>query len=113
MRSLNTRSLADVRHQARERAPLSRKGMFILESKLNNKHHKMYRQFAKPPGQQADLPPIEINGGDEKRYAHLESPKGDSLLFAVCDSLEMKMVKLLIVASSDYLYTPAHSFGWT
>ena len=37
---LNTRSLTDVR-----------KGKFQTDNKPNNKHHKMYRQFAKPPGQ--------------------------------------------------------------
>ena len=50
MRPLNTRLLADVCHQARQRAPLSRKGKFLVENKLNNKHHKMYRQFAKCTG---------------------------------------------------------------
>ena len=39
---------------------------------------------------------------DEKRYAHLESPKGDSL-FAAYDSLEIKLRTILIVASSEYL----------
>ena len=75
--------------QARERAPPSRKGNFLVENKPNN---KMYRQL--------------------KRYVHLESPKGGSLL-AASDLLEMKLEKILIVASSDYLYSPAQSFGRT
>ena len=48
---LNTRSLTDVRQRARELTPPARKGKFQAENKPNNKHHKMYRQFAKPPGQ--------------------------------------------------------------
>ena len=48
---LNTRSLTDVRDRTRERTPPARKGKFQTENKPNNKHHKMYRQFAKPPGQ--------------------------------------------------------------
>ena len=48
--------------------------------------------------------------GDERRYAHLESPKGDSL-FVAYDPQEMKLGKVLIVASSDYLYTPRSLFG--
>ena len=48
--------------------------------------------------------------GDEKRYAHLESSKGDSL-FAAYDHLEMKLGKILIVSSSDYLYTPCSLFS--
>ena len=48
--------------------------------------------------------------GDEKRYAHLESPKGDSL-FAAYDPQEMKLGKVSIVVSSDYLYTPRSLSG--
>ena len=90
MRPLNTRSLTDVHHQMRERAPPNRKGKFLVEKKPNNKHHKMYKQFAKPPGQSADeysreYPRVNSVEGDKKRYAHLESPKGDSL-FAAYDT---------------------------
>ena len=48
---LNNRSLTDVRRRARELTPPARKGKFLAKNKPNNKHHKMYRQFAKPPGQ--------------------------------------------------------------
>ena len=51
---LNTRSLTDVRRRARELTPPARKGSFLTKNKpqnKNNKHHKMNRQFAKPPGQ--------------------------------------------------------------
>ena len=48
---LNNRSLTDVRRRARELTPPARKNKFLAENKPNNKHHKMYRQFAKPPGQ--------------------------------------------------------------
>ena len=47
--------------------------------------------------------------GVERRYAHLESPKGDNL-FAAYDPREMKLGRFLIVASSDYLYTPRSLF---
>ena len=47
---LNTQSLTDVRQRTRERTPPARKGKFQTDNKPNNKHHKMYRQFAKPPG---------------------------------------------------------------
>ena len=49
--TLNTWSLTDVRQRARELTPPARKGKFQAENKPNNKDHKMYRQFAKPPGQ--------------------------------------------------------------
>ena len=48
---LNTRSLTDVRRRARELTSPVRKGRFLAENKPSNKHHKMDRQFAKPPGQ--------------------------------------------------------------
>ena len=48
---LNTRLLTDVRRRARELTPRSQRGKFLTENKRNNKHHKMYRQFSKPPSQ--------------------------------------------------------------
>ena len=48
---LNTQSLTDVRRRARELTPPSRRGNILIENKPNNKHHKMYRQFSKPPSQ--------------------------------------------------------------
>ena len=111
---LNTRSLTDVRRRARELTPPARKGKFLSENKPNNKHHKMYRQFAKPPGQapdeySRDYPRATSVVGDDKRYVGLKAPVGDSL-FAVYDPLDIKAAKYLIVASSDYLYTPRSLF---
>ena len=47
--------------------------------------------------------------GDDRRYAGLMAPVGDSL-FAAYDPLDVKAAKNLIVASSDYLYTPRSLF---
>ena len=47
--------------------------------------------------------------GDDRRYEGLMAPVGDSL-FAANDPLDMKAAKYLIVASSDYLYTPRSLF---
>ena len=111
---LNNRSLTDVRQRARELTPPARKGKFQAENKPNNKHHKMYRQFAKPPGQtpgeySRDYPRTTTVDGDDKRYGKLKAPIGDGLL-AAYDPLDMKAAKYLIVASSDYLYTPRSLF---
>ena len=111
---LNTRSLTDVRQRARELTPPARKSKFQADNKPNNKHHKMYRQFAKPPGQtpgecSRDYPRTTTVGGDDKRYGKLKAPVGDGL-FAAYDPLDMKAAKYLIVASSDYLYTPRSLF---
>ena len=104
----------DVRQRARELTPPARRGKFQAQNKPNNKHHKMYRQFAKPPGQtpgeySRDYPRTTMVDGDEQRYGKLKAPIGDGL-FAAYDPLEMKAAKYLIVASSDYLYTPRSLF---
>ena len=78
MEPLNTKSLTNVRHQVRERDPSNRKGTSLVENTPNNRHHKIHRQFAKPPGHSAgqysrDYPRVSSVEGDEKRYAQLES----------------------------------------
>ena len=70
----------------------------------------MYGQFSKPPGQEPGeysrvYPRATSLEGDDKRYAGLKTPMGDSL-FPAYDPLDIKAAKYLIVASSDYLYTP-------
>ena len=97
-----------------ELTPPSRRGKFLTENKPNNKHHKKYRQFSKTPGQahgdySRDNPRATSLEGDDKRYAGLKKPMGDSL-FAAYDPLEIKATKYLIVATSDYLYTPRSLF---
>ena len=107
---LNTRSLTDVRQSTRERTPPARDGKFQTDNKPSNKHHKMYRQFAKPPGEYSrDYPRTTTVVGDDKRYGKLKAPKGDGL-FAAYDPLDMKAAKYLIVSGSDYLYTPRSLF---
>ena len=64
----------------------------------------MYRQFAKPQIFKR-LPRATTVDGDDRRYGELKVPVGDGL-FAAYDPLDMKAAKYLIVASSDYLYTP-------
>ena len=111
---LNSRSLKEVRPRARELTPPARRGKFQAENKPYNKHHKMYRQFAKTPGQtpgeySRDYPRTTTVDGDDKRYGKLKAPIGDGL-FAAYDPLDMKAAKYLIVACSDYLYTPRSLF---
>ena len=47
--------------------------------------------------------------GDDRRYKGLETPMGDSL-FAVYDHVDIKNANYVIVASSNYLYTPRSLF---
>ena len=80
---LKTQSLTDVRRIARELTP--------------------------PARTTKDYPRATSVEGDDKRYAGLKTPVGDSL-FAAYDPLDIKAAKYLIVASSDYLYTPRSLF---
>ena len=78
------------------------------------KQHQMYRQFFKPldqlPGEYSrEYARATSVEGDDRRYRGLEIPMGDSL-FAAYDPLDIKNAKYLIVASSDYLYTPRSLF---
>ena len=64
--------------------PLLPKGKFTVE----NKHHKMYRQFSKPPGQlplgySREYPRAASVEGDNSRYKGLEKPIGDSRLLSM------------------------------
>ena len=78
---LKTRSLSEVRRRARELTPPSRMGNFLTENKPNNKHHKMYRQFSKPPGQATDeysrdYPRATSVEGDNKMVRGTEDTNG-------------------------------------
>ena len=106
---LNTRSLTDVCRMARELTSPRRRGKLMTENRPNNKHHKMYRQFSKPPGQvpgeySRDYPRATSVEGDDRIFEGLRLSMGDSL-FAAFDPLDVKAVKHLIVDSSDYVYT--------
>ena len=81
---LKPRSLTNVRQRARELTPPARKGKFLIDNKPNNKHHKICRQFAKPPGQtpgeySRDYPRATTVDGDDRRYEELKAPVGDGL----------------------------------
>ena len=114
-RPLNTQSLMDVRRRPRELTPASQSGKLLTDNKPINKHHKINRQFSKPhdqaPGEYSeDYPRATSVEGYDRRYVGLKAPVGD-ILFAAYDPLDIKAAKYLIVASSDYLYTP-HSLFW-
>ena len=102
------------RRRTRELTPPAQRGKFLAEKKPKSKHHMLYKQFAKPSGQEPgeysrDYPRATLVEGDGRRYAGLKAPVGDSLFFAY-DPLDIKAAKYLIVANSDYLYTPSFSF---
>ena len=74
----------------------------------------MYGQFSKSPGQVPGEYSRDYQRGtsvevDDRRHEGLRIPMGDSL-FSAYDPLDVKAAKYLIVASSDYLYTPRSLF---
>ena len=68
---LITRSLTDDCCRARELTPPLRSDKFMIENKPNNKYHKMYRQFSKPPGQ--------VPGEYSREYPRATSVEGDDM----------------------------------
>ena len=114
MEPLNTRSLTDVCRRAREWIPPLRKGKLTTENKPNNKHHKMYRRFSKPPRQtpgeysREHTRAISVEG-DSRRNKWLDIPMDDGLV-AAYDPLDIKNAKYWIVTSSVYVYTPRSLF---
>ena len=79
--------LLDIRRMVRELIPPLRKIKITTENKPNGKHHKMCRQFSKPPGQltvgtSREYPRATPVEGDDRRYQGLETPRGDSLFAA-------------------------------
>ena len=47
--------------------------------------------------------------GDVQRYGELRAVKKDETIFAAYDKAEMRKAKIMIVASSDFVYTSKSS----
>ena len=70
-------------------------------------HIKMFRQIKAPPGHVKERAyPKQVNQeGDVQRYGDLKAIKKDETIFAAYDKAEMRKAKIMIVASSDFVYT--------
>ena len=72
----------------------------------------MFRQVKAPPGHVKERAyPKQVNQeGDVQRYGGLKAIKKDETIFAAYDKAEMRKAKIMIVASSDFVYTSKSLF---
>ena len=75
-------------------------------------HVKMFRHVKAPPGHVKERAyPKQVNQEvDVKRYGGLKAIKKDETIFAAYDKAEMRKAKIMIVASSDFVYTSKSLF---
>ena len=75
-------------------------------------HVKMFRQIKAPPGHvKGRACPKQVNQeGDVQRYGGLKAIKKDETIFAAYDKAEMRKAKIMVVASSDFVYTSKSLF---
>ena len=67
----------------------------------------MFRQIKATPGHVKEKAyPKQVNQeGDVQRYGRLKAVKKDETIFAAYDKAEMRKAKIMIVGSSDFVYT--------
>ena len=72
----------------------------------------MFRQVKAPPGHVKERAyPKQVNQeGDVQRFGGLKAMKKDETMFAAYDKAEMRKAKIMIVASSDFVYTSKSLF---
>ena len=77
------------------------------------KHVKKFRQIRAPPGHVTERahPKQTAQEVDVYRYGGLKAIKKDETIFAAYDKAEMKKVKIMIIANSDFVYT-SRSLFW-
>ena len=75
-------------------------------------HVKIFRQVKAPPGhvkKRAYQKQVKQEG-DIQRYGGLKAIKKDETIFAAYDKAEMRKAKIMVVASSDFVYTSKSPF---
>ena len=72
----------------------------------------MFRQIKTPPGHVKERAyPKQVNQeGDVQRYGGLKAIKKDETIFRAYDRAEMRKAKIMIVASSDFVYNSKSLF---
>ena len=107
MGPVNARPLQDVRLNHDEGNREERPGRFLVTRAPIGQHVKMFRQVSSPPGHVKEriYPKLVNQDGDVQRYGGLKAIKKDETIFAAYDKAEMRKVKIIIVAKSEFVYT--------
>ena len=112
MGPVNARPLQDVKLNHDEGNREERPRRFLTTRAPEGQHVKMFRQIKAPPGHVKERAyPKQVNEeGDVQRYGGLKAIKKDETIFAAYDKAEMRKAKIMIVASSDFVYTSKSLF---
>ena len=112
MGPVRARSLQDVKLNYDEGNRAERPGRFLTTRATIGHYVKMFRQIKAPPGHVEERAyPKQVNQeGDVQRYGGLKAIKKDETIFAAYDKTEMRKAKIMIVASSDFVYTSKSMF---
>ena len=112
MGPVNAKPLQDVKLNHDEGNREERPGRFLTTRAPIGQHVKMFRQMKAPPGHVKErVYPKQVNQeGDVQRYGGLKEIKKDETIFAAYDKAETRKAKIIIVASSDFVYTSKSLF---
>ena len=112
MGPVNARPLQDVKlnHDQGNREEIP--GRFLTTRAPIGQHVKIIRQVKAPPGRvkEREYPKQGNQEGDVMRYGGLKAIKKDETIFAAYDKAEMRKATIMIVASSDFVYTSKSLF---
>ena len=106
------RPLQDVKLNHDEGNRKERPGRFLKTRAPIGQHVKLFRQIKAPPGhvKEEAYPEQENQDDDVQRYGGLKAIKKDETIFAAHDKVEMRKAKIMLVASSDFVYTSKSLF---
>ena len=110
---VNARPFQDVKLNHDEGSREERPGSFLTTRAPIGQYVKVFRQVKAPTGHVKERAyPKQVNQeGDVQRYGGLNAVKKDETIFAAYDKAEMRKAKIMIVASSDFVYTSKSLFG--
>ena len=112
MGQVNARPLQDVKLNHDEGNREERCGRFLTTRAPIGQHVKMLWQIKAPPGHVKEKAyPKQVNQeGDVQRHGGLKAIKKDETIFAAYDKAEMRKAKIMIVASTEFVYTSKSLF---
>ena len=112
MGTVNARPLQAVKLSHDEGNREERPGRFLTTRAPIGLHVKMFRQIKAPPCHVKERAyPKQVNQeGDVQRYGGLKAIKKNETIFAAYDKAEMRKAKIMIRASSEFVYTSKSLF---
>ena len=112
MAPVNARPLQDVKLNHDEGNRKERPGRLLTTRAPIGQRVKKFRQTKAPPGHVKERAyPKQVNQEDDvQRYGGLKAIKKDETIFAAYDKAELRKAKIMIVASSDFVYTSKSLF---